>query len=98
MDTTNNTLYKIYNYKLGEYYLFNLILPFIIAYFLSLFTSVYNIHRQQLFLLALPVSIVIHKLFSIQSTLSDRFFDHKNYYILKISMLYLTYRGVTFKA
>lgn len=96
-DGTNDILSKIRNYKLGEYYLFNLIAPFIVAYLISLFTSSYGIPRGQLFLLALPVSIVVYKLLSIPSTLAERFFDHKNYYILKISMLYLTYRGVTYK-
>lgn len=94
---TNDTLSKIRNYKLGEYSLFNLIAPFIVAYLLSLFTTQYGISRGQLFLLALPMSIVVYKLFSIPSTLADRFFNHKNYYVLKISMLYLTYRGVTYK-
>lgn len=93
----DNILDKIRNYKLGEYYIFNLVVPFIIAYILSLFISSYGIPRGQLFLLALPVSIIIYKLFSIPSTLTDRFFDQKNYYILKISMLYLIYRGITYK-
>jgi hypothetical protein len=97
MNTFNDTLYKIRNYKLGEYYIFNLIVPFIIAYIISFFTSSYGIKRGQLFLLALPFSIVVYKLLSIPSTLKERFFDNKNYYILKISMLYLTYRGFTYK-
>jgi len=97
MDSNNDTLSKIRNYKFGEYSLFNLIVPFIAAYLLSLFTSSYGIPRGQLFLLALPVSIIVYKLLSIPSTLAERFFDQKNYYILKISMLYLTYRGITYK-
>lgn len=97
MDSTNDILSKIRNYRLGEYYLFNLIVPFVVAYLLSFITSSYGVSRGQLFLLALPVSIVVYRLLSIPSTLAERFFDHKNYYILKISMLYLTYRGLTYK-
>lgn len=97
MDINNDTILNIRKYRLGEYYLINLIAPFLVAYLLSFLTSPYGISRGQLFLLALPSSIVFYKLMSIDSTLAERFFDQNNYYVLKISMLYITYRGVTYK-
>lgn len=82
---------KLQSYKLGDYSAFNLIAPLVIAYIISLITPIPT--RRQLFLLAFPISIVIYKLFNIDSQLTSRFFNFKDYYVIKISMIYLVYRA-----
>lgn len=82
---------KLQSYKIGDYSAFNLIVPLLVAYLISLIISTPT--RRQLFFLAFPVSIVVYKLCGIDSQLTDRFFTTKDYLIIKISMVYLVYRA-----
>lgn len=96
MTDIDSTLIYLRLFKIGDYSIFDLVLTFLLAYLLSfpLKQFGFGITRKQLFYLAIPFSIIIHKLFGIHTPLTDRFFNPKNYYVLKISMLYLTYKGI----
>ena len=92
---SNIDLSRLRKYKLGDYVILDVVLTFLAAYLLSILLAPYGISRRKLFLLAIPASIVIHKLVGAHTTLTDRFFNPHDFYILKLSIVYLTYRGLT---
>ena len=94
MNDINSIVSYLRSFTIGDYSIFDLVLTFLLAYLLSFPLKQFGIVRKQLFYLAIPFSIIIHKILGIHTPLTDRFFNPNNYYFLKISMLYLTYKGI----
>jgi ABC-type transport system involved in cytochrome c biogenesis permease component len=90
---------KLTKYRIDGYSVFHTILTFLGLLLISPMSKKYlNMDWKQLFLLALPLTILFHAIFNINSPLNDRFFNLKRYYAVKAVVIYLTYKGLTYKS
>jgi ABC-type transport system involved in cytochrome c biogenesis permease component len=90
---------QLSKYRIDGYSVFHTILTFLGLLLISPITKKYfNIDWKQLFLLALPLTILSHVLFNIDSPLNDRFFNPTRHYAVKAVVIYLTYKGLTYNS
>lgn len=85
---------KLRNIKLGEYIVFDIIITILIAIAIHNIFLYKYIKRRKIILLSIPISIVIMKLLNIQSPLVDNCTNPHNYYLLKISMIFLIIKSI----
>ena len=74
--------------KIADYSLIDLFLSYLLMFLIA---KQFKFNVRSTLLLTLPISIIIHKIFNINTLLTDRFFNPNNYYALKLMIIYSVY-------
>lgn len=88
MNNSNNIIKYLRSFRLLEYAIFDFIATFFGTFF---FAKYFNFNINKSFLLVIPISIIIHKLFGIDTLLTKQVFGKNNYFVkLIIAILIIT--------
>ena len=91
--TIKQIITKLREFKINNYAVFDLVISYFAAYLISFPLKPY-MTKTQLFYLVLPLSVLTHTIFSVNTPLTDQFWDPKSYYVIKISIIYMIIKGL----
>lgn len=90
------TINKLREFRINNYAIFDLAISYLAAYLISFPLKPY-ISKTRLFYLVLPLAVLVHTLFSVNTPLTDQFWDPSSYYFIKLSVIYMLLKGLNVK-
>jgi len=93
MESIRQTIKKLREFRINDYAIFDFAVSYLAAYLLS-FPLKHYFTLKQLFYLVIPVAIIAHTIFRVHTPLTDRFWNPNGDYLIKLTAVFMLFRGL----
>lgn len=88
-----NVIRNLREFRINDLSFFDFAISYLFAYLISFPLAKY-ISVKRLFYLVIPVSIIVHTIFSVHTPLTDRFWNPNHDYLIKLTAIYMLFKGL----